>query len=162
VYEHAHLQHMTDAQARSQAARQWADARRAALLQKGRTFVSESVFSHVSKLQLIAQAKAAGFVVALHVVALDDPKQLVARVSQRVREGGHAVPREKILSRYPRTLDNLRQALLLVDVAYVYDARDLEHGGPQLVAVVAQGRVQQRLADFPPWVQQLVGDGVTK
>lgn len=44
-YEASHLQHITDAQARSQQAQRWADSRRAELLQAGISFVSETVFS---------------------------------------------------------------------------------------------------------------------
>jgi predicted ABC-type ATPase len=86
-YEAAHLQHLTDPQARSKAAQHWAEARRAELLQAGQSFVSETVFSHPSKLALIAQAQAQGFFVMLLVVALEDPQQLLQGVAQRVLWG---------------------------------------------------------------------------
>jgi predicted ABC-type ATPase len=38
----------------------WADARRAELLNAGQSFVSETVFSHASKLALIEEAQAQG------------------------------------------------------------------------------------------------------
>jgi predicted ABC-type ATPase len=155
-YERDHLQHMPDAQSRSEAARAWADARRATLLTQGASFASETVFSHESKLQLIAQAQQMGFVVALYVVALDEPQRLLARVTQRVREGGHTVPPDKILSRYPRTLANLAQAVLLADAAYLYDACEVEDGGHQLAAICAGGRVVQRFGHAPPWVQTVL------
>ena len=69
----AQLHHITDPEQRSEQARQWADARRAALLQAGQSFVSETVFSHASKLALIQEAQRAGFFVLLLVVALDQP-----------------------------------------------------------------------------------------
>lgn len=157
VHERAQLQHITDPQERSEAARHWADARRASLLSRGKSFVSETVFSHPSKIQLIAQAQQAGFVVALYVVCLDDPQRLVARVQRRVREGGHSVPPAKIIARYSRTLANLQQAVQIADAAYVYDARDIDDGGPQLVAVCADGHVVQRLVtDLPQWVQHML------
>ncbi len=161
LYERDHLQHITQPQARSDAARTWADARRAALLTEGQSFASETVFSHESKLQLIRSAQQAGFVVALYVVALDDPQRLLARVHQRVREGGHPVAPGKILSRYPHTLTHLAQAVQLADVAYVYDARDIEDGGPWLAAICAQGQVVQRFEPLPPWVQTLLGGNKT-
>ncbi|HEY0200655.1 MAG TPA: zeta toxin family protein, partial [Burkholderiaceae bacterium] len=101
LYEAAHLQHMADRQARSEQARQWADGRRAELLGLGQSFVSETVFSHPSKLVLIEEARASGFTVVLFVVCLDNPQRLLARVRQRVGEGGHDVPAERILARYP-------------------------------------------------------------
>jgi predicted ABC-type ATPase len=156
-YERQQLQHIADAQTRSEAARHWADARRTSLLARGQAFVSETVFSHPSKIQLIAQAQQAGFVVALYVVCLDDPQRLLARVQRRVREGGHAVPPEKIIARYSRSLTNLQQAVQIADVAYLYDARDVEDSGPQLVAVCADGHAAQPLvANLPRWAQQVL------
>ena len=55
LYEAKHLQDIADPVQRSAAARDWADTRRAQLLVQGKSFVSETVFSHASKLQLIAQ-----------------------------------------------------------------------------------------------------------
>ncbi|MDB5932613.1 MAG: hypothetical protein JWR60_4320, partial [Polaromonas sp.] len=73
----------------------WADAQRALQLARGESFVSETVFSHASKLALIEEALARGYVVALYIVALDDPQRLLARVRRRVQEGGHDVPPAK-------------------------------------------------------------------
>ena len=129
LYERDHLGHIIDPEQRSNAARQWADAQRAAKLSAGESFVSETVFSHESKLALIEEAIAHGFVVALYVVALDDPQRLLGRVKQRVREGGHDVPADRILARYPRTLGNLSKAVRLATVAYLYESREIEAGG---------------------------------
>ena len=98
LHERAHLQHMTDPQQRSEAARAWAEARRTALMDARTSFASETVFSHPSKLRLIDAAQRLGYTVALHIVALDDPARLPARVAQRVREGGHPVPVDRILA----------------------------------------------------------------
>ena len=128
LHEAAHLQHITDPVARSEAARQWADTRRSACLREGRSFASETVFSHASKLDLIDEAHAAGFFVNLLVVCMDDPRRLLPRVRQRVAEGGHDVPVQRILDRYPRTLANLTTAVRRADVAFLYDSQDVEPG----------------------------------
>ena len=90
IFEAAHLQHLGNPQMRSEQAREWADGRRAALLQAGQSFVSETVFSHESKLALIEHAQHCGFAVVLLVACLDDPKRLLDRVHQHVQEGGRA------------------------------------------------------------------------
>lgn len=56
VHEQSHLQHIADLQKRSEAARDWANGRREALLKAKTSFVSETVFSHESKMALITQA----------------------------------------------------------------------------------------------------------
>ena len=50
LHEGEYLQHIADPQVRSEAARLWADARRADLLKTGQSFVSQTVFSHESNL----------------------------------------------------------------------------------------------------------------
>jgi predicted ABC-type ATPase len=159
IYERDHLQHISDPEQRSEAARHWADAQRAEKLANGESFVSETVFSHESKLALIEEAVANGFAVALYVVALDDPQRLLARVKHRVLEGGHDVPAERILARYPRTMANLSRAVNLATTAYLFEAREIEDGGPQLVAVHENGQTQAVVEPLPQWVQRVVGAG---
>ena len=162
LHEAAHLQHITDPARRSQAARQWADERRAACLAAGESFVSETVFSHPAKLDLLAQAKAAGFAVVLLVVCVDEPRHLLARVQQREQEGGHSVPPERILARYPRTLANLARAIALADLVLMYDTsgpRNRVVQPPRLVARCRAGRVSWKTpARLPAWADRLLAD----
>lgn len=156
LHERDHLQHMADPQARSEAARAWADMRRAELLSALTPFASETVFSHSSKIALIEDARRKGFTVALYVVALDDPERLLNRVAQRVKEGGHAVAAERILARYPRTLQHLARAIRLADVAYLYDSQEIDHGGPRLVAVRTPTATQCMPGALPRWVEHML------
>ena len=156
LYEQSHLQHITDPQKRSEAARDWADSRREALLKAKTGFVSETVFSHESKLALITQAQAMGFDVVLYVVSLDDPQRLLARVSQRVREGGHNVPAQRILERYPRTMVNLKKAVRLADLAFVYDAAEVEQGAHLLVAMCERDTTTALVSAMPDWATTML------
>ena len=158
LHEAAHLQHIPDAQQRSEAARQWADRRRDELLAAGQSFVSETVFSHESKLALIAQAQDKGFFVLLLVVCMDHPERLLKRVSQRVGEGGHDVPAERILARYPRTLGNLRKAVRLADAALLHDSETVLPGAHRLVAACERQRTQILHKQMPAWARQLLGE----
>jgi predicted ABC-type ATPase len=157
VYEAAQLQHIGEPSARSEKARKWADARRAQLLQVGQAFVSETVFSHASKLALIANAQAQGFFVMLLVVALDDPAQLLERVKQRVSEGGHPVPAQRILERYPRTLANLTQAVRIADAAVLYDSTEPAANTQKAVALCRGSWTQELVAPLPAWARQVLG-----
>lgn len=163
LHEAAHLQHIAHPVKRSQMAREWADQRRAACLAAGEAFVSETVFSHPSKLELLAAAQAAGFAVVLLVVCVDEPQQLLARVRQREQEGGHSVPPERILARYPRTLANLAKALQRADLALLYDTsgpRNRVVQPPRLVARCRAGRVLwKNPVRCPAWAERLL-DGM--
>jgi predicted ABC-type ATPase len=156
LHERDHLQHIADLQQRSEAARQWADQRRSELLQSRQSFASETVFSHVSKLELILEAQALGFQVILYVVSLDDPKRLLARVKQRVQEGGHHVPAQRILQRYPRTMAHLKKAVRLADLAFVYDAVEVEQGAHQLVALCEGAQTTTLVSRLPAWAATLL------
>lgn len=156
LFEAEHLQHITQPQARSEQARLWADTRRAALLEKGQSFVSETVFSHASKLALIEDAQAHGFFVMLLVVALDQPECLLARVAQRVAEGGHPVPAERILARYPRTLANLTQAVRLADAAVLYDSQGVTAGTHTAVAICKGAWTKELVQRLPQWAKQIL------
>ena len=156
LYEQSHLQHIVDLQARSEAARDWADNRREVLLNAKTSFVSETVFSHDSKLALITKAQAMGFDVVLYVVSVDDPQRLLARVSQRVREGGHHVPADRILQRYPRTMANLAKAVRLADLTFVYDAAEAAQGAHLLVAMCEKTQSNLLVSKPPIWVDVLL------
>jgi predicted ABC-type ATPase len=84
------------------------------------SFVTETVFSHPSKLDLLEQAQAAGYLVELHVVMV--PLALtLRRVQLRSEQGGHAVPPDKVAERYERLWALLAQAIRLADTATLYD-----------------------------------------
>lgn len=159
IYEREHLMHIKNAVKRTEAARSWAEGRRSALIQAKSSFASETVFSHASKIALIEHAKQAGYQIVLYVVALDNPENLIARVSQRVREGGHDVPNDKILSRYPRTLANLAKAIPLADVTFLYDSQDIQNSGLAHIATCRHGDLIEGVADLPSWVKTVLGVG---
>ena len=157
IYETTHLQNITDPIARSEQARLWADSRRSQLLLAGEPFVSETVFSHESKLTLIADAKAQGFLVMLLVVALDEPTLLLERVARRVTEGGHPVPTQRILERYPRTLANLTKAVRLADAAVLYDSTESALDTQRAVALCKGAWTKELVSPLPAWAQQVLG-----
>ncbi|MCJ0765746.1 AAA family ATPase [Variovorax terrae] len=160
LHERAHLQHVQDPERRSAAAREWADARRAALLAQGKTFVSETVFSHESKLLLIEQAQRSGFLVVLLVVCLDHPQRLLERVRQRVQEGGHDVPADRILARYPRTLAFLARAVRQADMALLYDTGAVpDQDGfnrPVRVATCRKQATTRLVKPLPQWAKTVL------
>jgi predicted ABC-type ATPase len=159
LHETTALQHMADPLKRSQAARAWADTERSRCLQAGVSFASETVFSHTSKLDLMAAAKRAGFAVVLLVVCVDDPEMLLARVAQRVQEGGHPVPPERILSRYPRTVRHLSVAVRRADLALLYDTSAPAGEAaqpPRLVARLRAGELGWQGPGLPGWAMRVL------
>lgn len=126
-----------------------ASDRRAELLAARTSFVTETVFSHASKVELVQQACAAGNLVTLHVVVV--PEELaVARVANRVGYGGHAVPEDKVRARFHRLWPLVAEAITLAGAAFVYDNSRIKPAF-RLVARFDHG-VLVRDSDWPPWI----------
>lgn len=126
------------------------------LLQEGATFCYETVFSHPSKIDFIAQARALGYQVVLVFIHLGFTGLNKARVAQRVSEGGHAVPETKIESRIPRTLNNVRRALTLADEAHLIDNSSLDQPFVR-VARLRDGALET-YQPLEPWARELLAD----
>jgi predicted ABC-type ATPase len=75
-----------------------------------------------------------------------------------VREGGHDVPTDKILSRYPRTLANLAKALPLADAVFLYDSQDILSRGLQHIATCRKGVLIEGVGDLPVWAKTVLKD----
>lgn len=105
------------------AAARLATARREELLREAKSFCMETVLSDPQgdKVDLLRRARESGYRIVLVFIGVEEPTLLIGRVMQRVEAGGHDVPDEKILGRYPRTLRNLQPALRLAHHAFLFD-----------------------------------------
>ena len=94
--------------------------RRDEFIANGTSFVAETAFSHPSKVELVRDAKAAGYDIRLHVVVI--PVELsVLRVQARVESGGHDVPEDKIRQRHERLWAHVAEAVTVADETILYD-----------------------------------------
>jgi predicted ABC-type ATPase len=125
------------------------------LLLKGRNFCFETVFSHPSKIDFVAQAKALGYQVIMVVIHLENPEINRARVAQRVAEGGHQVPDAKVESRIPRLLANIRMAMPLCDQVRILDNSSCEIPFCP-VATRRNQSLEIHLESLPAWAKTLL------
>lgn len=98
-----------------------AEGRREERLKAHKSFCFETVLSTDRNLKLLKRAKEAGFFIRCYYVLTADPQINVARVASRVSAGGHDVPPEKIVSRYDKALDLVRELVPVCDVCHIYD-----------------------------------------
>lgn len=98
-----------------------ADFLRKKLLSSRKKFSFETVFSHPGKLEIMKQAKAEGYKVYLYFVSTESPGINKERVQIRVRNNGHDVPEDKIVSRYYRSLDLLFDAAQIAYQVFFWD-----------------------------------------
>ncbi|MEM7688995.1 MAG: zeta toxin family protein [Pseudomonadota bacterium] len=131
-----------------------ASERRADHIARGLDFVTETVFSHPSKLALIEEATAAGFDVIVMHVGVETPDLSVARVAARVEEGGHAVPEDKVRARYARNGALIRRAALMANAGLVFDNSQLNRP-PKRCLVFQDGRLVHERAALPQWIRTI-------
>lgn len=92
-----------------------------------RSFAFESTLAGRGYVQHIRAWKAAGYRVKLIFPRLNSPEEAIARVAQRVRQGGHHVPEATIRRRFSAGRENFeRWYAPLVDAWALYD-----NAGPQ-------------------------------
>lgn len=148
-----------DVNAAYQAA-QIAAKRRADHLKNRTSFATETVFSHPSKLDLIVEAEALGYRVMTFHISVAHPDLSVRRVVQRVKEGGHPVPEDKIRNRYDRSGPLIRQVILKSDIGHVFDNSKLNHP-PQRMLTFQSGRLGFAVPMLPDWVLDLYADDLS-
>lgn len=125
-----------------------ADAQRRSAIAGLRSFATETVFSHPSRLTWLRAAKEAGYRMYLYVILI--PEELaVRRVAVRVELGGHGVPEDKVRSRFARLWRLVREA---IDVADETEVRD-NSGAAMPFRLVARYQRGELIgsAEWPPW-----------
>lgn len=85
------------------------------------SFSMESTLSGKSILQRMKKAKASGFYVRLNYVAVDNVNINLARVTARVKAGGHFIDEVTIRQRYEISAQHLLLALPYCDEVLIYD-----------------------------------------
>ncbi|HEY0231649.1 MAG TPA: zeta toxin family protein [Dokdonella sp.] len=119
----------------------------------------ETVLSTPKYRRLVERAKLRNFEVYLIYVMLDSPRRNVERVRLRVQKGGHAVPEDKIVDRYTRSLQQLPWFLEKVDRAWIYDNSARTRGSLQKKSTIPSVSTDMRsLLFWKPWASALRSD----
>jgi len=134
------------------------DATRDRMIDDGLGFITETVFSDPAghKLGMLKRAVDAGYEVTLIYIGVASADLLPRRVDQRIAGGGHDVPRDRIVSRFARSLANLRSAIAFVPTVELYDNSSSETPYRH-VATFKSGVLQQRMSGrLPNWARGIV------
>jgi len=140
---------------RSLDAAKLAEQLRMNLLLAGQSFCFETVYSHPSKIDFVAQAKSLRYDIIMVMIHLQDAGLNRSRVAERIIEGGHSVPEDKINSRIPRTLKYIRMTLPLCDQFHVYDNSSSD-APYQRVLTINNGIVTRHINHLPDWAEELL------
>lgn len=146
-----------DPVARVRQAAEIAEEERRLLIARGESFCMETVFSDPvgAKLDLLRDAQREGYEVILIFVGLESPELSRARVMQRVAQGGHDVPDDRLRSRFPRVLENLKGAVGFVDCALLLDNSDAQ-SPYRVIAFFERGKRRRKARQVPGWATGIV------
>lgn len=124
------------------------------LVRQSESFIFETVFSDPvgDKIAFLKAASEAGYTVVLLFIGVSGPITSEQRVAMRVSQGGHDVPSEKLATRFPRTMANLKAALEELPHVIIYDNDDLDTPF-RLVAAVRNGRLIWSADPVPKWLR---------
>ena len=75
--------------------------------------------------------------------------------AMRASQGGHDVPDDKLVARYPRSLANLKRAIAVLPIVIVFDNDDLS-APYRRVAEFARGKQTWVADSVPAWLAPLV------
>ena len=129
-----------------------ADFLRKKLCELRKSFTFETVMSSPDKIELLKLAKKLGYKVYLYFVSTNDPLINISRVNNRVKQGGHDVPKDKIISRYYRTLENLKEAVKYTDRAYIFDNSTYKY--TWICEITNATEVELKQNNIPQWLNK--------
>lgn len=132
----------------------FADFLRNSYIKRGVSFSAETVFSHPTKLDFLKMAKQNGYKIYIYFISTSDPRLNIERVKQRVEEGGHDVPQDKITSRYDRCMKQFADALLYADRAFFWDNSTTEM--VMFAELTADHRLEIIASKIPEWFKKYV------
>jgi predicted ABC-type ATPase len=130
------------------------------LLTGKETFTFETVMSHPGKVHLLEQAQRAGYRTYLYYIATEDPDINIARIRNRVALGGHAVPEDKVRSRYERSLSLLLDAIRHTNRAYIWDNSGSPRQQTWLAEITGGCEMEIKSDLIPAWFKKWVLDRV--
>ena len=103
-------------------------------------FAFETTLSSISLLKIIRKAKLNGFRIIVLFFYLNSFEIAYKRVKERVKQGGHSIPRDVIKRRYLRGLSNLINIYLhICDICSVVDNSGTI---PEVIAKIKNNSVQ--------------------
>lgn len=130
------------------------DSQVAACIEQRIDVLVETVLSSDKYLDDVERALALGYQVGMIYIGLASPADAVRRVALRHKQGGHDVPRDRVVSRWARSIVMLGRMADKVDRLFVFDNTRPE--GPRLIAIKIARRITLLEAGHIPEIDQVL------
>ena len=121
-------------------------------LSDGVSFTQETTLSGGYTRKLARRAKDAGYYIRLYYIGLDTAQECLQRIENRVRKGGHDIPRRDVESRFKRRFDDVAKILPYCNEARFFD----NDNGFVLVGEYRNGELLPVGEHRPAWLAELL------
>ena len=121
-------------------------------LADGVSFTQETTLSGGYTRKLARRAREQGYYVRLYYIGLDTVQESLQRIENRVRKGGHDIPRRDVESRFAHRFADVEKVLLYCDEARFFD----NDNGFELVAEYRNGEILPIGNRRPRWLVELL------
>ncbi len=124
------------------------------LLGREDSFSIETTLAAKSYLQLVHRASKKNYYVHIIFFWLSTPELAVSRVEERVRQGGHVIPKDTIKRRYIAGINNLFKLYMdEVDIWTIYDNSEqprecVAYGGKELETIIYNNSKYERIKRY--------------
>ena len=122
------------------------------LLEARETFGIETTLSGKNEIRFIIKAKNYGYKINLIYVGLSNVAQSAGRVKARIIKGGHSVSEQDIIRRFPRSLENLIEAIKLSDRIRLFDNSEKRR---KIIAKVDDDKILI-FSSIPEWAEKAI------
>ena len=126
------------------------------LLKEHNDFIFETVLSSEGKVDFLKRATEEGYFIRMFFICTTSPTINAARIANRVMEGGHDVPINKIISRYEKAIINAARVAKFVDRAYFYD-NSIDNRQAQILFRTVNGKFAKKyMRTLPQWTETII------
>ena len=121
-------------------------------IDKGISFTQETTLSGRKTEATAKQVRELGYHVRLFYIGLDSAEESLSRISNRVKRGGHDIPRDDVVRRFAGRWEAVGKVLPYCDEAEFYD----NDNGFVLVAEYRNGELRSIGSRRPQWLMELL------
>ncbi|MCM1577828.1 MAG: zeta toxin family protein [Ruminococcus sp.] len=90
-------------------------------LDKGVNFTQETTLSWKKTLRTIISARRKDYYIRLYYVGVNSAEESIARITCRVKKGGHSIPTEDVIRRHEKRFESLAAVISYCDEVRFYD-----------------------------------------
>ncbi|MGE5614048.1 MAG: zeta toxin family protein [Bacillota bacterium] len=127
-------------------------------VEQGKNLIVETVGSTQGKIDFVKFARSKGYYIQSIIITTRSPEINLRRIAKRVKEGGHDVPPEKVISRYYRMMNMLHTYIdLSHNVAVLDNSIDEQYPKHILIKINNDmGNILLYSDNLPEWVDKYI------